>query len=189
MDFSLIRLYLFAGLAAHKILWEVLKQRRPMSPGFPEPLKVKAAKAVKVVILLAVVLQTVLPEVLPIRPAVPAIRIWGLVLFTGGLALAMWARVLLDTNWSDIETASVLDQQEVVARGVYRYIRHPIYIGDLMLLLGLELTLNSWLFVGVLLMAPIVLHQAISEEKMLLKTLPGYDRYSRKTKRFIPFIA
>jgi protein-S-isoprenylcysteine O-methyltransferase Ste14 len=183
-------LYLFAGLAAHKILWEVLKQKRPTPQGPPVPLQVRIVKGVKIAILFGIVLQTVLPEVLPIvTPAVPAVRVWGLALFTAGLALAIWARLLLDANWSDIETASVIERQEVVSRGVYKYVRHPIYVGDLLLLLGLELALNSWLFAGVLLMAPVVLRQAIHEEKTLIKNLPGYERYTRRTKRFIPFIA
>jgi protein-S-isoprenylcysteine O-methyltransferase Ste14 len=72
---------------------------------------------------------------------------------------------------------------------LYRYIRHPIYVGDLLLLAGLELSLNSWLVAGVIVMAPFVLWKAIREEQVLARALPDYDSYRMKTKRFIPFIA
>ncbi len=79
-------------------------------------------------------------------------------------------------------------EQAVVSNGPYRLIRHPIYVGDLMLLFGLELALNSWLVLGVLLLAPIVLRQAVQEEKKLALALPGYQEYCANTKRFIPFV-
>ena len=62
----------------------------------------------------------------------------------------------VQSNWSDIETAEVLCEHAVVSHGVYRYVRHPIYIGDIALLVGLELALNSWLVLGALAIAPIV---------------------------------
>jgi protein-S-isoprenylcysteine O-methyltransferase Ste14 len=98
------------------------------------------------------------------------------------------SRLQLGSNWSDIETAKVLRDQAVVAIGVYRYIRHPIYVGDLLLLIGLQLSLNSWLVIAALLISPVVLWQAITEEKMLVESLPGYGAYCMRTKRFIPFV-
>ncbi len=82
-----------------------------------------------------------------------------------------------------------MERQELVEEGVYRYIRHPIYLGDLLLLAGFELALNSWLALGVLVLAPVVLRQAREEEKVLLVNLPGYRDYCARTKRFIPFLA
>jgi protein-S-isoprenylcysteine O-methyltransferase Ste14 len=76
----------------------------------------------------------------------------------------------------------------VVSKGLYRFIRHPIYVGDLLLLIGLELSLNSWLVLGVILLLPVVIRQAVSEEKMLMRSLPGYETYCARTKRFIPFL-
>jgi protein-S-isoprenylcysteine O-methyltransferase Ste14 len=81
-----------------------------------------------------------------------------------------------------------LPSQGVVASGVYAYVRHPIYVGDLLLLLGLELALNSWLVAGVLILAPVVVLKAIKEERMLAEELPGYDSYCHRSKRFIPFV-
>jgi len=67
-------------------------------------------------------------------------------------------------------------------------VRHPIYTGDLLLLLGLELALNSWAVIGVVAMAVYVRRQAIREERNLLEKIPGYDQYCRCTARFVPFL-
>jgi protein-S-isoprenylcysteine O-methyltransferase Ste14 len=177
-----LRLYLLAGLALHKIVWEVLK--RGGSPG-RGPLLIRAGK---VAVLAGIAIQTLLPDVLPICGEPAVLRAAGTAIFTLGLATAVAARIQLGDNWSDIEAARVAAHQSVVVRGPYALIRHPIYTADLTLLLGLELALNSWLVAGVAVVAPIVLRKAIREEQMLVHNLPGYSDYCRRTKRFIPFI-
>ena len=187
-----LRLYLLAGLVAHKAVWEMLKRRKaPMGEKHvpkPQPLSVKLVKAVKIAILLGIIVQTMLPEIFPISTEPFGLRVVGIVLYTAGLLIAVVARFQLDNNWSDIETAQVLSHQQVVSNGIYGYVRHPIYVGDILLLFGLELSLNSWLVVGVALMTPVILLQATREEKKLVETLPGYDVYCQQTKRFIPFV-
>lgn len=188
----LLRLYLLAGLIAHKAVWEILKRRKAPSAEKPapkpQPLTVQLVKTVKVGILLGIVAQTMLPEILPISPEPFSLRVAGIAIYTAGLLIAVIARFQLDNNWSDIETAQVLSHQQVVSNGIYGYVRHPIYVGDILLLFGLELSLNSWLVLGVALMTPVILLQATREEKKLVETLPGYDSYCQNTKRFIPFV-
>jgi protein-S-isoprenylcysteine O-methyltransferase Ste14 len=145
-------------------------------------------KAVKIAILLGILVQVWLPDVLPISEDPFAIRVIGTAIYTAGLLVAIAARFQLGDNWSNIETGQVLTHQQVVSRGIYSYIRHPIYTGDLLLLLGLELALNSWLVLGVLVLIPVVLLKAIKEEQMLQRELAGYGDYCRETKRFIPFV-
>jgi protein-S-isoprenylcysteine O-methyltransferase Ste14 len=184
---DLLRLYLFAGLVAHKAVWELLKRRG----GAPKkvPLGVKLIKSVKILILAGILAQTLLPDVLPLASDPGPLRAAGAALFSFGLAIAVLGRVQLGDNWLDIESAAVKRKQAVVSRGVYGYVRHPIYVGDLILLIGLELALNSWLVLAAALLAPVVLRQAMKEESVLLRSLPGYDDYCRRTKRFIPFVA
>ena len=183
-----LRLYLFAGLIAHKVLWELLK-RNEIGAKQPLPWRVKLVKAIKIGILGAVLAQTLLPAVVPIAQDPGRLRAAGAFLFTAGLAIAIIARLQLGDNWLDIETAAVKRYQRVVSRGIYGYVRHPIYVGDLILLVGLELAVNSWLVLGAALLIPVVLRQAVKEEAGLLRSLPGYDIYCRRTKRFIPFVA
>jgi protein-S-isoprenylcysteine O-methyltransferase Ste14 len=188
---DILRCYLLAGLIIHKAVWEVLKRRE--SPAqtakpFVRSARARLAKTVKIGILLGIITQTFVPEVLQIASDPFFLRLSGSILYTAGLILAIRSRIQLGGNWSDIETAQILRHQGVVTDGIYRYIRHPIYVGDLALLHGLELCLNSWLVVAVVAITPIVLRQALHEEKMLIKSLPGYAEYCGTTKRFIPFI-
>jgi protein-S-isoprenylcysteine O-methyltransferase Ste14 len=187
----LLRVYLFAGLAAHKILWELLKRGRNQ-PAPPKTggstLFLQLVKAGKVAITLGLFVQLLRPELLPIRdnPVVP--RVAGLILFTFGLLIAMLARLELGNNWSDIETGLVQQNHLLVNKGVYRYIRHPIYAGDLAMLLGFELCLNSWLVIAVVIIAVPTVYKALSEEQVLAETVAGYQAYRTQTKRFIPFV-
>lgn len=186
-----LRLYLLLGLILHKIVWEVLK-RRPTQPvsksAAPRSYKLVFVKGVKVLILLGIAAQTLLPDILPISSQPLATRIIGAGIYTIGLLVAILGRIQLGDNWADIERAQVLSHQAVVLNGMYAYIRHPIYVGDLLLLVGLELSLNSWLVLGVLFLAPVVIWRAAREEEMLAATLPEYQMYCAQTKRFIPFV-
>ncbi len=185
----LLRTYLLLGLLTHKAIWEILKRGRPAASKVARPFRLELVKLVKIAILLGILVQTVLPfDVLPLSENSSAIRSMGVVLFTIGLLLAVLGRLQLGSNWSDIEMPEVGSKQLVVSRGLYGYIRHPIYVGDLILLVGLELALNSWLVLGAVLLVPVVLRRAIAEEKLLATTLEGYDAYAQRTKRFIPFV-
>lgn len=185
-----LRIYLLSGLIVHKLLWELLKRGQAAKSRTTQgrSLSVIAIKAVKIGILIGIAFQTMLPDVLPITQDAETLRIIGFVIFTTGLLMAIVSRIQLGRNWSDIEAVNVATEQAVVARGLYRFIRHPIYVGDLLLLIGLQLSLNSWLVILVVLMAPIVLRQAIMEERALVTSLPGYGAYCMRTKRFIPFV-
>jgi protein-S-isoprenylcysteine O-methyltransferase Ste14 len=189
---NLVRIFLLSGLLFHKLVWELLKPGRSRSSAegtrAGRPFRVVQIKTIKIGILLFIIAQTMLPEILPIDTESNSLRPLGLSLYAVGLAIALVGRIQLGTNWSDIESAKVLHNQRVVSKGIYGYVRHPIYVGDLLLLLGLELSLNSWLVLGVVLIVPIVLFKAVSEEKMLRERLPGYEEYCLHTKRFIPYL-
>jgi protein-S-isoprenylcysteine O-methyltransferase Ste14 len=191
MEFSFIRIALLLGLVLHKVVWEILKRKQAATPAAakaPRSLKVRVLSTVKVVILLAIVAQTLLPDFLPISSDPGTLRTIGAVVYAVGLLAAVTARIQLGRNWSDIEKSYVQRDHQVVAHGLYRWVRHPIYAGDLILLLGLELALNSWCVLGVVVLAGYVRHKAIGEERKLLSTLPGYDQYFRRTTRFLPFV-
>ena len=186
----ILKVYLVTGLIFHKALWEVMKRRQnaEQATGKPASLASRFVKLIKLTILAGIVIQTVVQDILPISDDPLMIRLTGLVIFTLGLLTAIAARIQLGNNWSDIEDGKIAEKHAVVSSGIYGYIRHPIYTGDILLLIGLELCLNSWLVLGVVVLAPVVAAQAIREEKKLINALPDYEEYTRKTKRFIPFL-
>jgi protein-S-isoprenylcysteine O-methyltransferase Ste14 len=188
---QLLHIYLLAGLIVHKALWEVLKRaggNGSVADKQQPTLAERAIKLVKLAILCGIVVQIWTPYVLPILEDPRPLWIPGVALYTLGLALALSARIQLGNCWADIESARILAEQYIVCKGIYRYVRHPIYAGDLLLLLGLQLCLNSWLVLAVLPLALVVAHRALREERMLVDRLPGYDEYCNGTKRFIPFL-
>lgn len=184
----LVRVFLLGGLVFHKAVWETLKRRDRMAPRVVRTLTSQFLAAVKLGILCGMVVQTFLPDVFPIRQDPGRLRIFGILLYTAGLLVAVVARLQLGRNWSDIEKSAVGDDHALVSHGIYRYIRHPIYAGDLLLLAGFELALNSWLVLAVAALAAYVGQKAVHEEKVLKITVPGYEIYCRTTSRFIPFL-
>ncbi|MCW5976883.1 MAG: isoprenylcysteine carboxylmethyltransferase family protein [Bryobacteraceae bacterium] len=183
-----LRAYLFAGLVAHKVVWELLKRQGAPPAKRQLSTRERLGKLAKQAILIGILVQTLFLDVFPIAEDAWGLRVAGTAIYTLGLLMAISARLQLGSNWSDIEAAQVKQEQAVVANGIYRWVRHPIYAGDLLLLFGLELALNSWLVLGVFVLAPVVLMQAVREEKMLVRNLPGYAEYCSKTWRFVPFV-
>lgn len=183
-----LRLVLFLGLVGHKFLWEVLKRRdRRPRPG-PTPPRRRIVKLAKGGLLAFVTVQTLALDFLPITGHSTLPSLAGTLLYVAGLATAVIGRLQLGRNWVDLEEYRVLPDQSLVTHGIYRYIRHPIYSGDVLLLLGLELALGSWLVVGVAVPLAVAIRQALAEEALLAATFPGYRAYCARTKRFIPFV-
>lgn len=178
-----LRAYLLAGLAAHKVVWEYLKRAQPVAAPNAGPLPIRIAK---LLFLGGLISQALLPTFLPLTADPTPLQTAGALLFTMGLAVAISARVTLGTNWTDIEQGSVGTRHEVVARGLYRFIRHPIYTGDVLLILGFELAMNSWLVLIVLPLCGYVRMKAMDEESRLAAALPGYLAYCETTGRFLP---
>ena len=81
-------------------------------------------------------------------------------------------------------------KQQVVTTGVYGIVRHPMYLGGLLLFIGTPLLLGSvfGLIFGLLILLLLVF-RIVGEEKMLISELEGYDAYKKSVKyRLIPFI-
>jgi len=187
-----LRIVLCFGLVFHKCLWEILKKRdgqpkvRRPSEGF---LGKWFIKPLKLLLLGFLVVQTLFLDLLPIVPEPSSLRIYGTLIYFIGLGTAVLGRVQLGRNWVDLEDYQVLPRQSLTTNGIYRFIRHPIYSGDIVLLIGLQLALNSWLVVAVLLPLVLTIKQALAEEALLAGVFPNYGEYCKRTKRFIPFVA
>jgi protein-S-isoprenylcysteine O-methyltransferase Ste14 len=104
-----------------------------------------------------------------------------------GLILVIQARRALGQNWSS--EVVIQEKHELIERGPYAYIRHPIYSGLLLMLMGTALYFGrkAWIidfvccFVG-------IYFKSQMEERLLAKTFPAYSEYKRRTKAMIPFI-
>lgn len=188
---DLLRLFLFAGLLFHKLVWEVLKRRYEAKKHVKRAsgsLIKRIVKSGKLFFLLFLMAQALFLSVLPISGDSVYVPVAGTVLFSLGLAMSVTGRMQLGRNWSDLEDAQVLERHNLVTHGIYKYVRHPIYSGDLMLLAGLELALNSWLVFLMILPLMVVVRNVQREEAQLSDAFSGYSTYTRQSKRFIPFV-
>ncbi len=187
---DVLRIFLFAGLLLHKLIWVLLKKqdRENRDSKIKRGVFISLIKLCKMGFLIFLLFQTLALDILPISREPYYLKAVGVVLFTIGFITAVVGRINLGRNWVDLEEYTVIPGQSVVSHGIYKYIRHPIYTGDLLLILGLELALNSWLFLLTPVLFIIVYYQAIKEENMLLNLLPGYAEYCARTRRFIPYL-
>jgi len=188
---DLYRLLLFGGLVLHKLVWEVLKKTdTPSQSSTDQPVgKLKrAVKAGKSLFLVFLVIQTLFLEIFPISGTPQLLSLVGVIIYVAGLTIAITGRVKLGKNWANLEDYQVLSDQHLVQNGIYRYIRHPIYTGDVLLILGLELALNSWLVLLVIPLMLVVVRQTLEEEKVLQTSFPEYAEYRKNSKMFIPYI-
>ena len=112
----------------------------------------------------------------------------GAVLCSCGLALAIWARLILGRNWSGVVTLK--KDHELIQRGPYRFVRHPIYTGLQFMFLGTAIALGHLAaFIAVPLVFVSFWIKLSQEELLMLKQFPNdYPDYQRRVKRIIPFL-
>jgi protein-S-isoprenylcysteine O-methyltransferase Ste14 len=117
----------------------------------------------------------------------PILGAVGAVVFACGIALAIWARINLGRNWGMPMTQKA--EPELVTSGPYRFVRHPIYSGLLIGLLGTALVTNLVGLILVAIMGGYFYYCASVEEKNLAATFPtAYPSYRTRTKMLIPFV-
>jgi protein-S-isoprenylcysteine O-methyltransferase Ste14 len=111
----------------------------------------------------------------------------GVAVCVAGLAFAIWARVHLGRNWG--MPRAVKENPELVTSGPYAYVRHPIYTGMLVALIGSAAVVGwSWLLLPALLGAYFI-YSALVEERLMLRTFPdSYPGYQARTKMLVPFV-
>lgn len=184
------RVILLAGLVSHKLVWEVMRPRATKQRAKPVRLSSTVAfiKVVKLCVLGLLMIQTLFLDVMPIAHDPSSLRIIGLGLFGSGLGIAVLGRIHLGENWVDLEEYQVVPGQALVTRGLYGYIRHPIYAGDILLLIGLQLALNSWLVLAAIIPAVVAFRNVQAEERILVRAFPEYAEYCRRTRMFVPFV-
>ena len=146
-----------------------------------------------IIVLIILVTHFVFPKhslhFLTISSNAPLIlQIIGVLLTILGLIIAIVARRTLADNWSsDVELKK---DHKLITKGIYKYVRHPIYTGITFMGLGAIIVDQSIIvtifFIG---MVAFLIFKMKKEETLLLKHFPKeYPAYMKKTKTLIPFI-
>ena len=115
------------------------------------------------------------------------IVIAGDLLIVAGFAVVL--RVFQENTFASARI-EIAEQQRVITTGPYALVRHPMYAGAFLYLLGMPLALGSfWGLVALVPMMAVIVWRLLDEEALLARRLPGYVDYLRSVRwRLIPGI-
>ena len=128
------------------------------------------------------------PFNLHLIPQTEAILVAAALFCLAGVGLCLWARAVLGRNWSG--TVTLKENHELIVRGPYQFVRHPIYTGLLIMILG------TWMeqahlagLIGFVLVFISLWIKSSGEEELMLQQFPDqYPAYRQRVKRIIPFL-
>ncbi len=140
-----------------------------------------------IIIFVGIPLDRFALKVLPMPGLIGSIIGVGLIVIGASVKIgSMIANAYISTTIQD----QTDEGQKVADTGVYRMVRHPMYLSLLLLFSGIALWLESW--TAVLLNVPfllVLIVRILVEEKKLQEALPGYCEYMKKVKyRLLPFV-
>jgi protein-S-isoprenylcysteine O-methyltransferase Ste14 len=149
---------------------------------------VRLAIALLIVIALQVpAIRHAMQAALRQHPSNALVQAIGALLVGLGIAFAIAARVYIGRNWG--MPMSRKENPELVTGGPYAVVRHPIYTGILLALLGSAIGYSLvWLPV-LLLSVPYFIYSARREEALMCEQFPAqYPDYMQRTKMLLPFV-
>lgn len=113
---------------------------------------------------------------------------FGLLIYILAGLLRFWSIKTLGKQWN-IHLIEESEKSEIIVKGPYKYIRHPIYLGHFLELVGIALTFNalySLIFIFVVNL-PLYIQRAFYEEKINAKKFgEEYQRYKKETSFMVP---
>jgi len=117
----------------------------------------------------------------------PTAGLAGLILCILGIGYAIWARIVIGRNWG--MPMSLKEDPQLVTSGPYARVRHPIYSGVLLAMLGSGFAISLWWFMFFVVNAAQFVYAARKEEQHMLQVFPdSYPGYMRRTRMLIPFV-
>ena len=113
------------------------------------------------------------------------------VVVAGGVLVAVglgMATMVVNQNSYAAATITVEADQPVISTGLYGIVRHPMYMGALIMMLGMPLALDSyWGLVTLVPGVAVLALRIVDEEKLLRQELAGYDEYTQQVHhRLVP---
>jgi protein-S-isoprenylcysteine O-methyltransferase Ste14 len=112
----------------------------------------------------------------------------GIIIALAGFGLRVWSMSVLGKFYT--RTLKVTENQSIVRAGPYRFIRHPGYLGSILIWSGVAASTTNWfvLLIVLVVMFSVYVYRIQSEEKMLIATNAAYAEYRKQTWRLIPLI-
>jgi protein-S-isoprenylcysteine O-methyltransferase Ste14 len=104
-----------------------------------------------------------------------------------GVGFAVYARIYLGRNWG--MPMSRKEEPELITDGPYAFVRHPIYTGIMLAMLGSAIGESVIWIVLLVLFVPYFIYSARREEELMCEQFPAqYPDYMRRTKMIVPFV-
>jgi len=88
-------------------------------------------------------------------------------------------------------TITQIENHKLIETGLYKYIRHPGYLGQLIIFLGITTSLSNWLSILLMMTSVLIgyIYRIRTEEKFLIEQMGNkYSDYQKRTKKLIPLI-
>ena len=121
----------------------------------------------------------------------PFVTFFGFAIFFMALLLRWKGILILGDRWSihSISKINTKSNNELIKTSLYKYIRHPIYLGFILEILSLPLILNLYFtfYFSVIFFVPLILYKAYLEEKELIREFKDeYTKYRAEVAAFVP---
>jgi protein-S-isoprenylcysteine O-methyltransferase Ste14 len=119
----------------------------------------------------------------------PYLSILGFVIILIGLSIRLIAIRTLAEQFT--YTVKIINNHKLITTGIYKYIRHPSYLGQSLIFLGSGIAFSNWLSILFLFMPNFIaaLYRISIEEKVLIDYFSNqYNEYIKRTKLLIPWI-
>jgi protein-S-isoprenylcysteine O-methyltransferase Ste14 len=115
------------------------------------------------------------------------------VVVAGDVLVALGLLIVFFVFKENTFTSAIIEvdtEQKVISTGPYALVRHPMYLGGILMLCGVPLALGSWWgLLAVIPIAVVIVWRLIDEERFLVKNLPGYAAYQDNVKyRLVPYV-
>lgn len=114
------------------------------------------------------------------------IQLIGLVFFSVGFILAVWAKIVMKHSWGYPGQHNIKKQDTLITTGPFSFSRNPIYIGIILIAFGFPIAIKSSLFFLSLLVVFHFYKESLQEEKLLEKYFgKQYILYKSRVPRFL----
>jgi protein-S-isoprenylcysteine O-methyltransferase Ste14 len=122
-----------------------------------------------------------------IQRSIPILPEVGMVLAALGVALGFWSRRTIQSELSPrVET---WEKMRIVDKGPYAVIRHPSYMANMLLVVGMPLIVSALVSLAFsVILVLLFIRRLLWEERVLMNRLPAYADYMQQTHRIIPGI-
>jgi protein-S-isoprenylcysteine O-methyltransferase Ste14 len=166
---------------------ELLERRKKFGPATEQSPAQKIIMSIAILAILGLLVFCALDYRFGWSPVPAYVSLAGDVLVALGLFINLLVFRENSYGGSTVETVA---GQKVISTGPYALVRHPMYVGVLIMMIGVPLALGSmWGSAILAIVLPGLIWRILDEEKLLKKELPGYTEYLQKVRyRLVPYL-